>query len=350
MENRQIRLKHTAVGDGRPCSLVAEIGLNHNGNAATAHELVEAAAKAGANLVKFQKRSPADLATEAFLDAPFPKCPQLGQTQREVRTRLELSLDEFRELRSHSDELGLTFSISVFDLPSLETALELEVEMLKLASHSITNSRLLQEAASTGIPLVVSMGAASWEERDKAFEMLEKSPLVLLHCISSYPCPDEIIKLDTMTELRQRYGQLVGYSGHETGTDVSLAASVLGACMVERHFTLDRSMVGLDHALSLEPGEFADLERRIRRLEKARGITAGIAEEEMAARQNYHVAICASRLIQPGEVILASDLVCKQPLGEPGLSFSGLELDHVIGKRPLTALGPDQPIPRTAIQ
>ncbi len=350
MRNRQIRLKNIQVGDGHPCSLVAEIGLNHNGEVATAHELIEAAAKSGANLVKFQKRSPADLATEAFLDAPFAKCPQLGQTQREVRTRLELSLGEFKDLRSHSEELGLTFSISVFDLPSLETALELDVEILKLASHSITNSRLLREAASTGIPLVVSMGAASWQERDKAFEMLEKSPLVLLHCISSYPCPDEVIKLDTMTELSQRYGQLVGYSGHETGTDISLAASVLGACMVERHFTLDRSMVGLDHALSLEPDEFADLERRIRRLERARGITDGIAEEEMAARQNYHVAVCASRLIQPGEIILASDLVCKQPLGEPGFSFSGLELDHVIGKRPLQTLSPDEPIPRTAIQ
>lgn len=345
----RIAIGHVDVGDDLPCFLIAEIGLNHNGSVDLAHRLVEAAALAGASMVKFQKRSPEDLAVASFLDAPFPKAPLFGRTQREVRTRLELSAEQLAELRDHAADLGLLFSTSAFDLPSLEVALSLDVPVLKLASHSMTNGPLLAAAAAAGVPVIASMGATTWPERDAAMRLLGETPLCLLHCVSAYPCPDALVRLDTMAELRHRYDRPVGYSGHEDGIDVSVAAAVLGACVIERHLTLDRSMVGLDHAASLEPAEFAALASRIRRLQKVRGVTDGIAPEEQGSRLNYHVAIRAGRALAAGHVLAAGDLVCKQPLADAAAFFTGLELDAVVGRRLTVDLAPDEALPRTAL-
>jgi sialic acid synthase len=350
MESERVTIGNVEIGDGLPCFLVAEIGLNHNGSMTLAHQHIDAAALAGASMVKFQKRSPVDLATASFIDAPFPKCPLFGRTQREVRNRLELSREQLSELRSHAGELGMLFSMSVFDMASVEVAVELNLPVLKIASHSITNGPLLQAAVETEIPIVASMGAATLEERDKAFEVLQDSPLVILHCVSAYPCPDSLVKLDTITELRRRYKRVIGYSGHESGVDVSVAAALLGAALIERHFTLSRSMVGLDHGMSVEPSEFAEMAHRIRRIEKVRGIVDGIAYEELSARHNYHVAVCSRRRIMKGELISVSDLVCKQPLGEDGVFFTGLELESVIGKRAVRELEADEAISRMAIE
>ena len=347
---KKIALGKIDIGEGLPCILIAELGLNHNGSMKLAHDLIEAAAISGANLVKFQKRSLPDLATASFLDAPFNKCPSFGRTQREVRDRLELSKTQMQELQQHSNELGLLFSMSVFDIPSLQIGLELGLTVIKIASHSITNSSLLYAAAETGVTLVVSMGASTWDERDKAFKILKNSPLVLLHCISAYPTPEALIKLDTITELQKRYNCIVGYSGHEIGSDISVGAVLLGASIIERHFTLSKVMAGLDHTMSMEPEEFAEMARRIRRIEKVRGIVEGIALEELPARQNYHVAICANRNIGKGEIITESDICFKQPLGEPGKNFTGLEKESVIGRKTKIELTADQPIARDELQ
>jgi len=346
---RRIAIGHVDVGDGLPCFLIAEIGLNHNGSVDLAHRLIDAAALSGAAMVKFQKRSPEDLAEASFLDSAFPKCPLFGRTQREVRARLELSPEALRELRDHAHELGLVFSMSAFDLPSLEVALGLDVPVLKIASHSMTNAPLLAAAARSGVPIVASMGGTSWEERDTAVEIIGTERVCLLHCVSAYPCPDSLVKLDTIAELRRRYGVPVGYSGHEEGVDVTVAAAVLGAAVIERHLTLDRSMVGLDHAASLEPREFGELARRIRRLEKARGVAGGVAAEEMGSRSSYHVAVRALTALPAGHVLREEDLVCKQPLGENGAFFSGLELDAVVGRRLTHGVSADEAVPRTAV-
>lgn len=337
------------LGEGLPALVIAEIGLNHNGSLTLAHKLVDAAALAGASLVKFQKRSPADLATAQFLDAPFPKCPLFGRSQREVRARLELAPAALRELRDHARELGLLFSMSAFDLPSLEAAVALEVPVLKLASHSMTHAPLLEAAAGLGLPIIASMGGCTWEERDRAVAVLSRAPLAVLHCVSAYPCPDALVKLDTIGELRRRYRREVGYSGHEAGIDVTVAATVLGASIVERHLTLNRAMVGLDHGVSLEPAEFAEMVLRIRRLERVRGVAERPAAEEAPSRQSYHVAVCTRHAIAASEVLLASDLVLKQPRGREDLFFGGFELDAVAGKRALRALPADEPVPREAV-
>ena len=347
--NSIFNIGNVEIGDERPCFLVAEIGLNHNGSMVLARRLIEVAALSGAAMVKFQKRNIDELAVSAFLDAPFPKCPSFGRTQREVRTRLEFDGDQMLELADYARQWGLLFSMSVFDVASLQIAVRMMLPVIKLASHSITNGPLLEAVAATKSPVILSLGASTWEERDKAVALLSNSPLCLLHCVSAYPCPDTCVKLDTLAEIKTRYGRVVGYSGHETGIELSLAAAALGAAVIERHFTLTRSMMGLDHGASLEPAEFAELARQVRRLDKARGTVSGILPEEMASRQNYHGALRVKESVRKGMVIRRELLVCKQPLGPPGEYFTGLEMDVVLGRSLAVDLAAEAAIPRTAL-
>jgi sialic acid synthase SpsE len=337
------------IGEGLPTYLIAEIGLNHNGSEELARELIYEASVAGASFVKLQKRDPGSLATAAFLDAPFEKCPLLGSTQRQVRERLELTLDEYRRLAAYAEGLGLVFFASAFDLPSLEFLVEAGVSIIKIASHSITNGPLLERVADQNLAVVASLGGATEEEQDRAVNILSSNPLVLLHCVSAYPTPDGATCLDTIGHLERRYGVPVGFSSHEVGIDVSVAASVLGACMVERHFTLSRSMVGLDHTISLEPDEFAEMARRISRIHTCRGISTGLDDREAGARNNYHVSICAATNIAAGTILEPSMLTCKQPLRDSDSYFTGLEMDSVVGKKAASDLDADSAVPRSAV-
>lgn len=337
------------VGDGLPTALIAEIGLNHNGSEELARDMVREAALAGASFVKFQKRCPDDLATAAFLDAPFEKCPMLGRTQREVRERLELPLEAYRRLRTYAESLGLVFFSSAFDLSSLEFLLEAGIAIVKIASHSFTNGPLLNRVAELKLPVIASLGGTTWKEREVALAILQNNPLVLMHCVSAYPTPDSMVGLDTIESLRERFGVPVGFSSHEIGIDVSVAASVLGACMIERHFTLNRAMIGLDQPVSLEPTEFAEMASRIRRIRAARGVIQELQEAEKVARYAYHVAVCAARPIKAGTIIEPDSLVCKQPLIDPDSFFTGLELNEVVGQTARMDLQADTAIPRKAV-
>jgi len=171
-----------------------------------------------------------------------------------------------------------------------------------------------------------------------------------MHCVSSYPTQDALAKLDTIGYLRERYGLPVGYSSHEVGIDLSIAASVLGACIIERHFTLDRAMIGLDQSISLEPSEFSEMATKVRRLFGARGVRENLQDAETAAKYAYHVAICAAVPIKKGQVIDESMLACKQPLSDPSNYFSGLEIDLLLGKVSGRDFGIDDAIPRSAIE
>ena len=341
---------YTEIGEGLPPHLIAEIGLNHNGSFDLAKELIHQAAEAGAGFVKFQKRSPVDLAMASFLDAPFEKRPALGKTQREVRDRLELSLEEYISLREYAESLGLILFASAFDIPSLEFLRQAGVSIIKVASHSITHGPLLEKIAEYEMPVICSFGGTTENERDQAFEILNGNPLVILHCVSAYPTPDNLIKLDTIKYLKERYGVPIGFSSHEEGIDYSVAAAILGASMIERHFTLHRSMIGLDHSISLTPDEFMEMAEKIKRLLKGRGISQGLMPEEELAKYNYHVAVCASKFIASGQAITAKMITCKQPLHDPEKFFSGLEYNSVIGKTALTDIQEDAPIERTNLK
>lgn len=338
------------IGDGLQTHFIAEIGLNHNGSMDLAKGLVFEAAKSGATIVKFQKRFPESLATKEFLDAPFLKCPLFGETQREVREKLELTLDEYKELETYTISLGLVFCASVFDLDSLRFLQNLSNPIVKIASHSITNGPLLQAIADTGLPVICSVGGASDSEIDIAFDILNSSPLILLHCVSSYPTPDDLVKLDTITHLREKYDIPVGFSSHEQGVEISIAATVLGACMVERHFTYDRAMVGLDHGISLTSPEFSDMVIRTRRLEKVRGVKTELFSAEHAARNNYHVGLYVTRNVKKGEMLDENDIICLQPLNSTDKFFTGLELGSVIGKVIKEDLGEGGQISRDLVE
>ena len=347
---KRIVVGNVEIGDGLPPLLIAEIGLNHNGSVQLAREMIDAAVQSGAHVVKFQKRTPDALATAAFLDAPFQKCPLFGRTQREVRNRLEFTESQLSDLKAYAAEKNVMFSMSVFDVPSLEIALGLDLDFIKVASHSVTNQPLLKAVAKTNKPVFFSMGASTWAERDAAFNCLKENPLVVLHCVSAYPCPDRLLKLNTIEKIRQRYDCVVGYSGHEVGILPSIIAASMGASVIERHFTLNRSMVGLDHKLSLLPHEFAEMADNISRVPNLMGEVDGIMSEELPSRTSYHVAVCTTRKLPKGHVMTADDVCCKQPLGEPLKYYTGQQMHEVLGKTILQPIDSDQPLPVSCVK
>lgn len=338
------------IGDGLPVHLISEIGLNHNGSFELAKKMIYESALSGATIVKFQKRSPSNLAIKSFLDQPFLKAPVFGSTQRVVRERLELSFDEYKELKEYSESLGMIFCVTAFDLESLEFLMKLNTPLIKIASHSITNLELLEKIAEYKVPVICSFGGTTSIERDRAFNILKDNPLIIMHCVSSYPTPDNIATIDTINLYKEKYNIPIGYSSHEVGIDISIAASIVGAVVIERHFTLNRSMIGLDQSISLLPDEFAEMAMKIKRLQNVRGVSKDLKEEEKQAKYNYHVAICSKNKIDKGQIIKREDLICKQPLVDPKVNFTGFELYDVVGKVALVDIEEDIQISRNSIE
>ena len=337
------------IGEDLPTYLVSEIGLNHNGSESLAKEMIYKSALSGATFVKFQKRFPSNLATNEYLNAPFEKCPVFGCTQGTVRERLELPLDAFIRLREYAESLGMVFFSSAFDLQSLNFLDVAGVKIFKIASHSVTNGPLLEELAKRKSPVIVSLGGTTLNERDAAIDILKDNPMVVLHCVSAYPTPDHLVKLDTIEYFKKRYNVPVGLSSHEVGIDVSIAASLLGACIIERHFTLNSSMIGLDHSISLEPESFAEMSKKINRLKNIRGKIDDIQDAEIKTKNNYHVAVCAAKKISKGTKITRDLLVCKQPLLDSTKYFTGMEVSSVIGRKALVDLDIDKAILRESV-
>jgi len=339
-----------AVGDGLPAYLIAEIGLNHNGSEELAKEMIHAAAIAGATFVKFQKRFPESLADSTFLDAEFEKAPAFGMTQRQVRHALELDLGSYQRLKKYAESLGLIFFATAFDLQSLDFLLEAGVSIIKIASHSVTNGPLLKKIADQKLPVICSLGASTLKEKDYAFDLLQHNPLVLLHCVSAYPTPDHMAFLDTIAYYKERYQRPVGFSSHEVGIDISMASVAMGACMIERHFTIDRSMIGLDQGISLEPSEFGELARKVRRMIAVRGVINEPNSDELMTKNKYHVSVHTAKTLTAGTVITADMICCKQPLGDAAHYFTGTQVDEVIGKKLTSDLEADVAIPRELLK
>ena len=338
------------IGENLPIHLIAEIGLNHNGSVQIAKDMIYSAVMSGASFVKFQKRYPSSLATKEFLDAPFLKCPTLGSTQREVRERLELSYDDYKELINYSNSLGVIFFASAFDIPSFEFLMKLEIPIIKIASHSMTNGPLLKKISESKIPVICSLGGLSDQESEKALNIISSNKKIIMHCTSSYPTPDNLIFIDTLNYLKNKYNTPIGFSSHEQGIDISFAAGVMGACILERHFTIDRSMIGLDQMISLNPIEFSELSLRIKRINNIRGIKKEVDRSEYAAKNNYHVGLYVNKDISKGSLINEEDINCLQPLISPELFFTGLEIEKIIGKKVLINLKKHTIIARKAME
>ncbi|SDJ77530.1 N-acetylneuraminate synthase family protein [Nonomuraea jiangxiensis] len=258
------------VGEGEPVYVIGEIGINHNGDLDLARRLIDVAAEAGCQAVKFQKRTPAICVPEEQ-KGQIRQTPWGEMTYLEYKERTEFGYDEYRQIAKYCDERGLHWFASPWDVPSVEFLEEMDVLVHKVASASVADHELLRALAATGKPLILSTGMSTLSEIDAAVEILGTDKLIMMHATSTYPLPPEEANLRTITTLKDRYGVPVGYSGHERGLQISLAAVTLGAVCVERHITLDRTMWGSDHAASLEPSGLEHLVRDIRIIEQALG-------------------------------------------------------------------------------
>lgn len=331
--SQQIRLASgRRIGPLAPCFLVAEVGNNHQGDVAIARELVHAAATAGADAVKFQKRHTESLFTRAGRDAPYTGPNSFGPTYGQHRQALELSLEEMAQLKVLAESLGLVFFASAWDAVSIREILSLGVELFKVSSADLVTVPLLRQLGESHVPVIMSTGMSSWEEIDLAVDEMRQfhAAIVLLHCNSAYPCPDELVGLPVMAQLRARYGLPVGYSGHEAGIGPSVAAAALGACVVERHVTLDRTQRGTDHAASLEPGQFATMRGLIREAEAAmRRTEKVVSPAEKASAGKLRKSVVFTRDLPAGHVLTPADIAVKCP----GTGISPACWDDVLGSQ-----------------
>jgi N-acetylneuraminate synthase len=260
---------NTPVGDGNPCYVIAEIGINHNGDLGLAKRLISVAVAAGCNAVKFQKRTVSVVYTPEELAKPRES--PFGDTNGDLKRGLEFGADEYREIDRYCRDVSIRWFASCWDEKSVDVIDQFDIPCYKIASASLTDDNLLQYTRAKGRPIILSTGMSTIEQIDHAVEVLGKRELVLMHTTSTYPSAYAELNLRAIQTLKSRYGVPVGYSGHETGLPTSVAAVVLGACMVERHITLDRAMWGSDHAASLEPNGINRLIRDIRLIEGSLG-------------------------------------------------------------------------------
>lgn len=265
----RVRIGNRLVGDDQPCFIVAEIGINHNGDIDLAKRLISVAVAAGCDAVKFQKRtvqvvySPEELAK--------PRENPFGATNGDLKYALEFEQEEYEEIEHFCRSVKMPWFASPWDEDSVDFLEQFHPPVYKVASACLTDDHLLRHIRATGKPMIVSTGMSTYAEIDHAVDVLGKEDLVLMHATSTYPANYDELNLRAIPTMKERYGVPVGYSGHETGIPSSVCAVALGACCVERHITLDRAMWGSDQAASLEPNGITRLVRDIRLWESSKG-------------------------------------------------------------------------------
>jgi N-acetylneuraminate synthase len=269
MNHTEIQIGTTLVGDNHPCYIIGEIGINHNGSIEIAKNLISVAKNAGFNAVKFQKRT-VDIVYTAK-ELANPRENPFGTTNGDLKRGLEFGLEQYREIDEYCREVGIAWFASCWDEPSVDFIDQFKVPCYKIASASLTDDALLKYTRAKGKPILLATGMSTLAEIDHAVEILGKENLVILQATSTYPASYDELNLRAIPELRKRYGVPVGYSGHETGIPTASAAVALGACIVERHITLDRAMWGSDQAASLGPSAVSTLVRDVRLVEMAMG-------------------------------------------------------------------------------
>lgn len=265
-----VKISDKRIGDGQPAFIIAEIGINHNGDLNIAKQLINNAIRAGCDAVKFQKRTP-EICVPPDQQTMMRDTPWGYITYLEYRHKIEFGHEEYRELDQYCRERGMLWFASCWDEPSVDFMEQFELPCLKIPSAALTDKGLLNRTRRSGKPLILSTGMSTIEQIRTAIDVLGTDNLVVCHCSSAYPCPLEELNLKVIQSLYDEFPCPIGYSGHEVGLATSIAAVVLGASLIERHITLDRSMWGSDHAASVEPQGFIKLIKDIRNVEKAIG-------------------------------------------------------------------------------
>lgn len=318
------------VGTGHPVFVIAEAGVNHNGNVDLAFQLVDAAIAAGADAVKFQTFIASEVITAQAVKAEYQKATTGElESQLEMVQRLELSFGDFRKLKMYCDDQGITFLSTPFDFKSVDFLEGLGVVAFKIASGDLTNHPLLRHVAAKGRPVILSTGMSNMDEVRDALAVLHDADVILLQCVTNYPAAAEDINLRAMLSMKSAFDVNVGYSDHTLGIEVALAAVALGACVIEKHFTLDKNFAGPDHRASLEPQEFRAMVEGIRKVEAS----LGNGEKVPAASEAGNAAVArrsivAARDISKGTLITSAEIAFKRP----GTGLPPRMVDQVLGK------------------
>jgi N-acetylneuraminate synthase len=266
---QEVQIGAKKVGDNHPCYVIAEIGINHNGDIDLAKRLISIAVAAGCDAVKFQKRTIDIVYTPEELAKPREN--PFGPTNGDLKRGLEFEYEDYVEIDQYCRAVKIPWFASAWDEPSVDLISRFDVPCFKIASASLTDHNLLRHTRATGKPILLSTGMSTLEEIDRAVEVLGTGNLILLHACSTYPAIYEELNLRAIQKMRERYGVPVGYSGHESGLPSSVAAVAMGACVVERHITTDRALWGSDQAASLEPNGITKLVSYIRVVERSMG-------------------------------------------------------------------------------
>lgn len=313
--------------------IIAEAGVNHNGSYKLACKLVDAAKGAGVDCIKFQTFKSNNLVSNSAQKAEYQKVTTGEGSQFDMLKKLELSFQEFLDLKNYCDKVGIRFLSTPFDFDSIEFLNSVDMPFWKIPSGEVTNYPYLVALAKTGKPVVMSTGMCDMTEIGEAINVLRENgttDIKLLHCNTEYPTPFEDVNLCAMQTIRDVFGLEVGYSDHTKGIEVPIAAVALGATMIEKHFTLDRGMEGPDHKASLEPSELASMVSSIRNIEKALGNADKTPSP--SEKRNIIVArksIVAAKNIKEGEILTAEKITVKRP----GIGISPMKWNDVLGTR-----------------
>lgn len=315
--------------------IIAEAGVNHNGDILLAKKMIEAAKEAGADYIKFQTFIPQDMVASNAQKADYQKeSTAAEESQQDMLKKLALTFDEFKELKEYCEDTGIGFLSTPFDFKSIEFLQGLDLDFWKVPSGEITNLPYLKKLAKTGKPMVLSTGMCTLQEVSDALKILyeegiSKENITLLQCNTEYPTPYKDVNLKAMKKMSEAFEVKTGYSDHTKGIEIPLAAVAMGAAVIEKHFTLDRRMEGPDHKASLEPQELKDMITGIRHIEEAMG--NGEKKPTESEKKNIAVArksIVADEIIQKGELFTEDNLTVKRP----GDGISPMKWYDVIGK------------------
>lgn len=332
MENLMIGGR--AVGTGEPPWVIAEIGANHNGDMGLCRRLVDAAQEAGADAVKFQSWSKDSLISrpEYARNTRYAKLDPSALTLEQAVEKYQFTPDQHREIAAYCKTRGITFFSSAFSRPEVELLESLDVPVYKVASMDVNHLPLLDVIAATGKPVILSTGMATMGEIERALDRLRgggSGPVALLHCIAIYPCPPAEANLRNIPMLANTFGVPVGFSDHTMGVAAALAAVALGACILEKHFTISKELEGWDHAISADPGELAAIVQGSTAVFQALGRTERvIGSAELEKRKTFRRRAVARRGLKEGSRLTADDLEFKRP----GTGISPDEVDRVVGR------------------
>jgi N-acetylneuraminate synthase/sialic acid synthase len=342
--HRELILDLKRINDTSDCYVIAEIGHNHQGDIEKAKEMFKVAAECGADAVKLQKRDNRTLYTASMYNKPYDHENSFGKTYGEHREFLEFGRDEYLELQQYAKELGVTFFATAFDAPSAHFLEEINVPAYKIASGDHKNIPLIKQVAQFQKPMIVSLGGATIEDAQRIYDVVMpiNPQLCLLHCTATYPTEPEEMNLRVISTLQERFpGIVIGLSDHSNGIAMAVVAYALGARVIEKHFTLNHTWKGTDHALSLEPIGLRKMSRDLKRARIALGDGVKIVyPSEASAMQKMGKALVAAQDLPAGHRLSIQDIAIKSP----GDGLSPIELDAIIGKTLKKPLQTDEAI------